>query len=263
MGFYYKELSTYNKVSKEEEVELFKKAQECPEAYEAFIQNNLRLAVKLAAKYKGQGLSFDDLVQEANVGLIKAFNSFDVEKGCKFSTHATWQIKQALSRSLADKGKVIKTPAYLYELISKIKKLQDERTKLGEEPYTEEQLAKMLEVPLKRVKNAMSITTTASLDIKIGEDEESTLGDLVASDTDLEEEYYAKELSDALSQELDKLLTAREKEVVIRRYGTTNNKPETLEQIGDSLKLTKERIRQVEKEALKKLKRSKSLFGLL
>ncbi len=266
---YLKEIGNVPLLSGEEEIELAKKVEQGDEeAKKKLTEANLRLVVSIAKKYVGRGMPFLDLIQEGNMGLMKAVDKFDYTKGYKFSTYATWWIRQAITRGIADTGRTIRVPVHMVETINKT--LRMSRTllqELGREP-TPEEVAERLNVPVSRVREVLKISRDpVSLDTPIGEEDDSHLGDFIEDDTALSPADSAafsmlrEELASALES-----LTERERQVVRLRFGLEDGRARTLEEVGKEFNVTRERIRQIEAKALRKLRhpsRSKRLKDFL
>jgi len=266
---YLKEIGNVPLLSTEEEVVLAKKVEAGDErAKRSLTEANLRLVVSIAKKYVGRGMPFLDLIQEGNMGLMKAVDKFDYTKGYKFSTYATWWIRQAITRGIADTGRTIRVPVHMVETINKT--LRMTRTllqELGREP-TPEEVAERLGVPVSRVREVLKISRDpVSLDTPIGEEDDSHLGDFIEDDSALSPADSAafsmlrEELGTALES-----LTDRERQVVQLRFGLIDGRARTLEEVGKEFNVTRERIRQIEAKALRKLRhpsRSKRLKDFL
>jgi RNA polymerase primary sigma factor len=266
---YLKEIGNVPLLSTEEEIELAKKVENGDEsAKKKLTEANLRLVVSIAKKYVGRGMPFLDLIQEGNMGLMKAVDKFDYSKGYKFSTYATWWIRQAITRGIADTGRTIRVPVHMVETINKT--LRMTRTllqELGREP-TPEEVAERLNVPVSRVREVLKISRDpVSLDTPIGEEDDSHLGDFIEDDSALSPADSAafsmlrEELNTALES-----LTDRERQVVELRFGLRDGRARTLEEVGKEFNVTRERIRQIEAKALRKLRhpsRSKRLKDFL
>lgn len=226
------------------------------EAFNKLVESNLRLVASIAKQYQGCGLSYQDLIQEGNIGLIKAAKKFDVSKGFRFSTYATWWVKQAISRAIADQSKTIRIPVHMTENINKIKKIERQLTiTLGHEPNNKE-IAEFMGITHKEVEDIRAYNTdTISLDIQINDDDGATLGSLI-EDTKFKNPLdICSEVSDkdTLNLVLD-TLSDRENQILKMRFGVDRDRPMTLEEVGQEFNLTRERIRQIEAKALRKLR---------
>ena len=266
---YLKEIGTVPLLSAEEELNLAKRKSEGDQhAKDRLIEANLRLVVSIAKRYTGRGMSFLDLVQEGNLGLIKGVEKFDYTKGYKLSTYATWWIRQSVTRALADQARTIRVPVHMVETINKMSKMQRKLTlELGYEPSVAE-LANALEMTEEKVMEIMQIAREpASLETPIGEEDDSNLGDFVADNNittpeENVESVMLREHIDTLLQDLKE----RERQVIILRFGLEDGHPRTLEEVGKEFNVTRERIRQIEAKALRKLRnpvRSKRIRDFL
>ena len=266
---YLKEIGTVPLLSADEEMELAKKKAEGDEqAKERLIEANLRLVVSIAKRYTGRGMSFLDLVQEGNLGLIKGVEKFDYTKGYKLSTYATWWIRQSVTRALADQARTIRVPVHMVETINKMSKMQRKLTlELGYEPSVAE-LAEALDMSEDKVMEIMQIAREpASLETPIGEEDDSNLGDFVADNNIVTPEGNVESVM--LREHIDALLgdlKERESQVIVLRFGLEDGHPRTLEEVGKEFNVTRERIRQIEAKALRKLRnpvRSKRIRDFL
>ena len=266
---YLKEIGRVPLLTPEEEVELaIKIAEGDMQAKKRLSEANLRLVVSIAKRYLGRGMQFLDLIQEGNLGLIKAVEKFDYTKGFKFSTYATWWIRQAITRAIADQARTIRIPVHMVETINKVKKASSQLLHIkGHEP-TSEEIAEKLEISVDKVREIVRVAQEpVSLETPIGEEEDSHLGDFIP---DSDTPAPADEASHALLKEqLDEVLatlTPREAKVLRLRFGLEDGKSRTLEEVGSEFKVTRERIRQIEAKALRKLRhpsRSKKLKDYL
>ena len=266
---YLKEIGTVPLLSAEEELRLAKrKAEGDVSAKERLIEANLRLVVSIAKRYTGRGMSFLDLVQEGNLGLIKGVEKFDYTKGYKLSTYATWWIRQSVTRALADQARTIRVPVHMVETINKMSKMQRKLTlELGYEPSVAE-LSAALDMSEDKVMEIMQIAREpASLETPIGEEDDSNLGDFVADGNVVTPEGNVESVM--LREHIDALLgdlKERERQVIVLRFGLEDGHPRTLEEVGKEFNVTRERIRQIEAKALRKLRnpvRSKKIRDFL
>ena len=254
---YLREIGQYDLLSREEEIKLAEAAANgSQKAKDDLVNHNLRLVVSIAKRYMGRGLTLLDLIQEGNMGLIKAVDKYDVSKGFKFSTYATYWIKQAISRAVMDQARNIRIPVHIIELMSNIKKVErDFQQAHGREPK-EAEVAAVLGIEVKKVKEAYTwMKDTTSLDIMVGDDEDTTVGSFI-EDESVVPAFAAIEENDrttAIRKILD-TLNDREKMVIVQRFGIGLDRAETLDEIGKELGLSRERIRQIEAAALRKLR---------
>ena len=266
---YLKEIGKVPLLSPDEEIELAKKIElGDEEAKKKLAESNLRLVVSIAKRYAGRGMQLLDLIQEGNLGLIKAVEKFDYRKGYKFSTYATWWIRQAITRAIADQARTIRIPVHMVETINRLVRTQRQLVqKLGREA-TPEELAKELDMPVERVREIMKISQDpVSLETPIDEEEDSHLGDFI-QDNNVEVPADAATYTLLHEQLMDVLstLTEREQKVLRLRFGLDDGRPRTLEEVGRQFNVTRERIRQIEAKALRKLRhpsRSKILKDYL
>jgi RNA polymerase primary sigma factor len=266
---YLKEIGKVPLLTGEEEIELAKRMEQGDEeAKNKLATANLRLVVSIAKRYVGRGMQFLDLIQEGNLGLLKAVEKFDYRKGYKFSTYATWWIRQAITRAIADQARTIRIPVHMVETINKqVRVSRQLLQELGREP-TPEEIAAEMHVPVERVREIMKISQEpVSLETPIGEEEDSHLGDFIPDDNTQAPSDAAEYmmLTEQLNEVLD-TLTEREQKVIRLRFGLDDGRARTLEEVGKEFNVTRERIRQIEAKALRKLhhpSRSKKLRGYL
>ena len=266
---YLKEIGKIPLLGMEDEVELAKKMElGDPEARKRLAESNLRLVVSIAKRYVGRGMQFLDLIQEGNLGLIKAVEKFDYTKGYKFSTYATWWIRQAITRAIADQARTIRIPVHMVETINRLVRTSRQLLQeLGREPTTEE-IAARVDLPVERVSEIMKMSQEpVSLETPIGEEEDSHLGDFIQDDNVLvPQDAAAFTLLHEQLMEVLLTLTEREQKVLRLRFGLDDGRPRTLEEVGKQFSVTRERIRQIEAKALRKLRhpsRSKKLKDYL
>lgn len=266
---YLREIGKIPLLSFDEELELAKRViNGDEEAKQKLAESNLRLVVSIAKKYVGRGMLFLDLIQEGNMGLIKAVEKFDYTKGYKFSTYATWWIRQAITRAIADQARTIRIPVHMVETINKVKKANSQLLHQNGREATPDEIAEFLEMPVDKVREILRVAQEpVSLETPIGEEEDSHLGDFIPDDDALAPADAAsmsllkEQLADVL-----KTLTPREAKVLSLRFGLDDGNPKTLEEVGKVFNVTRERIRQIEAKALRKLRhpsRSKKLKDFL
>ena len=266
---YLKEIGKVPLLSAEEEIELAKRMEDGDEeAKKKLAEANLRLVVSIAKRYVGRGMLFLDLIQEGNLGLIKAVEKFDYRKGYKFSTYATWWIRQAITRAIADQARTIRIPVHMVETINKLIRVSRQLLQeLGREPLPEE-IAEEMDIPVERVREILKISQEpVSLETPIGEEEDSHLGDFLPDENvPVPDEAAAFTMLKEQLNEVLGTLTDREQRVLKLRFGLDDGKARTLEEVGKEFKVTRERIRQIEAKALRKLRhpsRSRKLRDFL
>ena len=254
---YLKEIGRISLLTPQEEMELsVRVANGDEEAKNRLAESNLRLVVSIAKRYVGRGLLFLDLIQEGNIGLMKAVDKFDYDKGYKFSTYATWWIRQAITRALADQARTIRVPVHMVETINKMARIQRQLTlELNREP-SEEEIAKKMGISVEKVRDVIKISQDpVSLETPIGEEDDSHLGDFVKDiNTMTPEEYATNEILKEEIKAVLETLQEREQEVLELRFGLIDGTSHTLEEVGKRFNVTRERIRQIEAKALRKLR---------
>ena len=269
---YLREIGDIPLLSQEEELELAQKAvQGDKKAKDKLAESNMRLVVSIAKKYSGRGLDFLDLIQEGNTGLLRAVEKFDPEKGFKFSTYATWWIRQAITRAIADQARTIRIPVHMVETINKVMRTKRRLTQeLNREP-SDAEVAEAMGMDAEKIEYVMRIRQDiASLDASVGrdgDDDESVLGDFIEdSERDSPEEATANQILKEQIAEILTTLSEREQKIIRLRFGIGGGRPHTLEEVGNEFSVTRERIRQIEAKALAKLrknKQTKKLHGYL
>ena len=254
---YLKEIGQIKLLTMNEELELADRILQGDEQAKTILaEANLRLVVSIAKRYVGRGMLFLDLIQEGNIGLMKAVDKFDVSKGYKFSTYATWWIRQAITRAIADQARTIRVPVHMVETINKLARVQRQLTlELNREP-SEEELAKKMNMSVDKIREIYKISQEpVSLETPIGEEDDSHLGDFIKDEHNMSpEEYTTNELLKDEISEVLLTLTEREEKVIRLRFGLEDGKSRTLEEVGQMFGVTRERIRQIEAKALRKLR---------
>jgi RNA polymerase primary sigma factor len=254
---YLKEIGRIPLLNRTEEIDIAQKNEDAdPKAKQHLIDANLRLVVSIAKKYIGRGMTFLDLIQEGNKGLIRAVEKYNWRKGFKFSTYATWWIRQAITRAIADQARTIRIPVHMVETINKLMRISRQlMQELGREP-TAEEIGKVMEIEPERVNEILKVSQkTTSLETPIGDDGDSYLGDFIADENQLTP--YDSTANRMLKEDIERVLstlTDREARVVRMRFGLNSSRAMTLEEVGKKFGVTRERIRQIEAKALRKLK---------
>ncbi len=260
LSTYLKEIGSVRLLSKEEEVELAKRIEKGDfDAEHKLAEANLRLVVSVAKRYVNLGLPFTDLIQEGNVGLIKAVKKYDYKKGFKFSTYATWWIRQAITRAIADQARAIRLPVHMVEIINRVSRVKSQfLSDHGREPTLAE-LSLLVKIPQNRLKNIMDMDIDlVSINAPVGEDEESQFGDFITDENmDTSDRVAGKMLRENLSEAIN-VLNEREATILKMRYGLYDGRYHTLEEVGRHFNVTRERVRQIEIKALRKLRHPKA-----
>lgn len=255
---YLSAIGEYPLLTHDQEIALGKRIQQGDQkAKDELINSNLRLVVSIAKKYRGRGLALMDLIQEGNIGLERAAEKYNPDMGFKFSTYSTWWIKQAMTRAIADSGRTIRIPVHMFENLNKIKKTQrDLAQKLSREP-TEKELSDALGISEAKIRKLLNLgLEPTSLETPVGDEEDSSLGDFISDDNTISPTQFTD--NEALKDEMDealKRLDPREEQVIRMRFGLDGGTPQTLEEVGKEFNVTRERIRQIEAKALRKLRR--------
>ena len=266
---YLREIGKYDLLKADEEVTLAKKAEKGDvRSAETLARANLRLVVSIAKKYMGRGLQFLDLIQEGNIGLMRAVEKFDWRRGFKFSTYATWWIRQAITRAIADQAKTIRIPVHMVETINKYKKIERELEQKFERTPTPEEVAKVMEIEVEKAYEIVKISQeTTSLETPVGKEEDTRLKEFIEDETTLSPfEAASRELLKDHIDDVLETLNPRERKVLELRFGLKDGRTRTLEEVGKEFGVTRERIRQIEAKALRKLRhpsRSKRLRDYL
>jgi len=266
MRMYLREISRTPLLNRAEEIELAKRIEKGDvKALELMVRSNLRLVVSVAKRYVGRGLSLMDLVQEGNIGLLRAIQKFDWRRGFKFSTYATWWIRQAITRAIADQSRTIRIPVHVNETINRFTRVTQQLSQELERAPTPEEVARALGMGTAKVRDVMrAARKPLSLETPVGDEEETQLGDFVKDDESRSPDAAATQLM--LREEMDQALdtlTPREKKVIQLRFGLDNGKQRTLEEVGKAFGVSRERIRQIEAEALAKLRQHNKMFRQL
>lgn len=256
---YLKEVRIIPLLTAKEEIDLSRRVKKGDElARKKMIQSNLRLVINIAKRYMYLGIPLLDLIEEGNLGLMKAVDKFDHLKGFRFSTYAAWWIKQAITRSISEQGKMIRVPVYMNELIAKWKKTKERLAQRLKRPPTDEEIAKKLKLP-KEKKEQITFwlgTTTSSLDAPVGEESDSQVGDLIEDESSASPDSGIEKMMDRERiDSLMEIMNEREREVLDMRFGLEDSRTRTLAEVADKLGISRERVRQIEEAALKKLRR--------